>query len=307
VGCTRAIKKLYLFASLAQTDDGAWRSPPKNSLLNRIWKNCVLDAKIIEVITEPIAEPIVELIIEPITATSKHKDLTFERPGLQQLLRLTSSWQAPLLNDNNILIQYRGNEVDDEENRPHAETQNAKLAQHTGSLIHRALQNLVRLSRSVNLQEWLQHQRPFWQLSLQQKGFSSSDIGPAIEKITKAIRNTLNDKHGQWLLDNSHKASTCELAITHKEGNAIDLKLRENIIDRTFIAEGTRWIIDYKSSEPHTGQSIADFIVKETAAYTPQLKRYKSCFVALGETNVKTALFFPLLEDEYRFTEIELP
>jgi ATP-dependent helicase/nuclease subunit A len=296
VGCTRAIKKLYLFASLAQTDDGAWRSPPKNSLLSRIWKNCALDAK----------------KIEPIKSVHKHNDSSFERPGLQQLLRLTSTWQAPLLNDNNILIQYRGHEVDDDENRPHAETHNAKLAQHTGSLIHRALQNLVRLSGKVDLQEWLQHQRPFWQLSLKQKGFNQDDIGPAIEKITKAVRNTLNDQYGQWLIDNAHEASACELAITHKlavahkEGNTIDLKLRENIIDRTFVAEGTRWIVDYKSSEPHTGQSIADFIAKETAAYTAQLTRYASCFVALGETNIKTALFFPLLEAELKFIEITL-
>ncbi len=86
-------------------------------------------------------------------------------------------------------------------------------------------------------------------------------------KITQAIHNTLNDQHGQWLLDNSHHQSACELTITHKQGNHIDLKLRENIIDRTFIAEGVRWIIDYKSSEPGNGQSVADFIVQEIAAY----------------------------------------
>jgi ATP-dependent exoDNAse (exonuclease V) beta subunit len=146
---------------------------------------------------------------------------------------------------------------------------------------------------------------PFWRIHLKQNGWNQDEIAQAIQKITRAIANTLHDKHGQWLLDNSHAQSACELAITHKQGNRIDLKLRENIIDRTFISEGVRWIIDYKSSEPSAGQNLADFIVQEVAAYKAQLARYKACFAALGETDIKTALYFPLLEDGHRFLGVD--
>ncbi len=295
VGCTRAIKKLYLFASLAQTEAAesgelAWKNPPKKSLLNSIWQNVKADVKA------------VSFTAFKQTSTSENK---FERPGLQQLLRLKPEWQAPVLADNQILKAYRGQEVKDEENIPEAETRAAKLARHTGTIIHRALQNLLGIANTIDFAQWQESQMPFWKIHLKQNGWNQDEIAQATQKITRAITNTLNDKHGQWLLDESHAQSACELAITHKQGNHIDLKLRENIIDRTFIADGIRWIIDYKSSEPSATQNIADFITQEVTAYKAQLARYKACFAALGETDIKTALYFPLLEDGSRFLEVD--
>ena len=224
---------------------------------------------------------------------------------MQQLLRLKPEWQAPILADNEILKAYRGKEVKDEENIPIAETRAAKLARHTGTIIHRTLQNLLGIANSIDFAQWQASQMPFWKIQLKQHGWSQDEIAQAIQKITRAITNTLNDKYGLWLLDDSHARSACELAITHKQGNHIDLKLRENIIDRTFIANGVRWIIDYKSSEPSATQNIADFITQEVTAYKAQLARYKACFAALGETDIKTALYFPLLEDGHRFLEVD--
>ena len=210
----------------------------------------------------------------------------------------------PLLNDESLLKKYRGKEFGDEENQPEAETRSAKLARHTGSLIQRSLQTLVQLPASINSEAWSSQQTNFWKVSLKQLGFHEDEIDIAIQKIQKAVNNTLSDNHGKWLLDNIHQHSACVLAITHKEGNAIDLKLRENIIDRTFIEDGTRWIIDYKSSEPASFQTINEFIAKEVDSYKPQLARYRACFGALGESQIKTALYFPLLDDGRRFVEV---
>lgn len=289
VGCTRAIKKLYLFASLAQTTEGEWKNPPKNSLLNSIWQDVKSQIK----------------TITPISLAQKNNTTQFERPGLQQLLRLQPEWQTPALEDNQLLKIYRGKEYNDEENTPETEAYNTKLARHTGILIHRALQNLVGIADTIDIKAWQQTQEKFWNIYLKQHGWRANEITHAIQKIAITIHNTLNDQHGKWLLDDSHQQSACELAITHKQGNHIDLKLRENIVDRTFIADGIRWIIDYKSSEPHAEQTTADFITQEIAAYKTQLIRYKACFAALGETEIKTALYFPLLGDGERFVEIE--
>lgn len=289
VGCTRAIKKLYLFGSLAKTEDGEWKSPPRKSLLNSIWQHVKSDAK----------------SIESTSLAQNHNEMQFERPGLQHLLRLQQQWQAPLLQDNQLLKIYRGKEFGDEENIPTVETRGSKLARHTGTLIHRALQNLAGIAQSIDIQAWQQKQQAFWKIRLQEEGWHSDEIAQALQKISLAISNTLDDKHGQWLLDSSHEQSACELAITHQQGNNIDLKLRENIVDRTFIVDGVRWIIDYKSSEPINGQTVSDFLLQEVTTYKAQLARYNACFAAMGETNIKTALYFPLLNDSNRFVEVK--
>lgn len=291
VGCTRAIKKLYLFATLAQTDDGDWKVPPKKSFLSSIWKNVQKNVTTISSVTRP--------------GNIANKTI-FARPGLQELLRLTPGWKIPTLEDNEILKIYRGKEVSDEENIPEIETRSAKLARHTGTLIHRALQNLVGIAHGLDIKKWQNSQSSFWAIHLKQNGWHKDDIDYAIQKIIRAINNTLEDKHGQWLLDDTHLHSASELAITHQQGNHIDLKLRENIIDRSFITAGFRWIVDYKSSEPTREQSTSDFIIQEVAAYKSQLVRYKACFTALGETDIKTALYFPLLNSGERFVEVDV-
>ncbi len=291
VGCTRAIKKLYLFATLAQTDDGDWKAPPKKSFLSSIWQNVQKNVTTISSVTRP--------------GNIANKAI-FARPGLQELLRLTHGWKIPTLEDNEILKVYRGKEVSDEENIPEIETRSAKLARHTGTLIHRALQNLVGIVRGLDKNKWQKSQLSFWEIHLKQNGWHKDDIDYAIQKIIRAINNTLEDRHGQWLLDDTHLHSASELAITHQQGNHVDLKLGENIIDRSFITAGFRWIVDYKSSEPTREQSTSDFIVQEVAAYKSQLVRYKACFAALGETDIKTALYFPLLDSGERFVEVEI-
>ncbi|RYY75572.1 MAG: DNA helicase UvrD [Gammaproteobacteria bacterium] len=288
VGCTRAIRHLYLFGSLAQTENGEWKNPPKKSLLSSIWENVKSDA--LEIAGKSILHA--------------QKQLNGERPGLQHIIRLSSKWKNIPLEDNELLKIYRGKEMGGEENIPVTESRGAKLARHTGSLIHRALQNLVGINNS-EIEKWQNKQLPFWKIQLQQNGWHNDEIERAIKKILFAIHNTLNDEHGKWLLNNSHEKSECELVIVHKQGNNIDLKLRDNIIDRSLIDDGVRWIIDYKSSEPALEQPITDFLTQEIAVYKSQLDRYKACFEALGETNIKLALYFPLLEKNFRFVVVD--
>src|SRR5690606_24919857 len=139
----------------------------------------------------------------------------------------------------------------------------------------------------------MQRYAPFWELQLRQSGWQGAELTKALDKIRGCLTRTLNDARGQWLLDHRHQDSACELVL-HQLVNG---SVRESIIDRTFIAEGTRWIIDYKSSEPSTGQSLEHFIAEQTELYRPQLARYRQCFAALGETEIRTALYFPLLSE----------
>jgi hypothetical protein len=60
-----------------------------------------------------------------------------------------------------------------------------------------------------------------------------------------------------------------------------------------------RWIIDYKTSEPMAGETVADFEARECDTYREQLKNYVSL---IGEMNweveapIKAALYFPAIQ-----------
>jgi len=67
------------------------------------------------------------------------------------------------------------------------------------------------------------------------------------------------------------------------------------ILDRTFIENGTRWIIDYKTSS-HAGGDLEGFLESEGKRYRQQLQLYRDA-LALTETRpIRTALYFPMLD-----------
>jgi ATP-dependent exoDNAse (exonuclease V) beta subunit len=61
------------------------------------------------------------------------------------------------------------------------------------------------------------------------------------------------------------------------------------------VDEGTRWIIDYKTSS-HSGGDLEGFLASEEERYREQLARYREA-LAINETRpIRTALYFPLLD-----------
>lgn len=287
VGCTRAIKRLHLLACVKQKEEN-FVTPNKSSLLSSIWEQVKDHAQ--------ISTP-------RITAPAQQLALGIERPGLQHILRLTPEWTLPVLEDVSLLKKYRGHEYDDEENLPEPETRSNRLARHTGTVIHRAMQvitekNLVHELSGEKISFYLQSQLPFWQIQLRQSGWQGAEMGQALERINRALVQTLTDANGRWLLDNSHEQSACELALYQQSD-----RLRESIIDRTFIVDNQRWIVDYKSSVPMQHQTEAEFVALEVENYREQLARYREWFAALDGRESRTALYFPCLQ-ENRWAEV---
>ncbi len=66
-------------------------------------------------------------------------------------------------------------------------------------------------------------------------------------------------------------------------------------LDRTFIDEqGTRWIVDYKTSEIGSGNTTA-FIDAQVEKFRPDLYRYRAVMACLEPNPIRMALYFPLL------------
>ena len=56
-----------------------------------------------------------------------------------------------------------------------------------------------------------------------------------------------------------------------------------------------RWVVDYKTSMPDSGQSLEAFVAAEEALYRPQLENYRELMQGLEGRPVRCALYFTAL------------
>ena len=87
----------------------------------------------------------------------------------------------------------------------------------------------------------------------------------------------LADERGRWILDSTHAEATSELRLSaHLDDQVVHVAL-----DRTFVdAQGTRWIVDYKTGT-HEGGDLEAFLDREQERYREQLERYAKIMAGL--------------------------
>jgi ATP-dependent exoDNAse (exonuclease V) beta subunit len=121
-------------------------------------------------------------------------------------------------------------------------------------------------------------------------GVGPDDLPSAADKVALALTGTLTDPRGRWILS-SHSEAESEYAIAGvRDGEIVGIR-----IDRTFIDEnGTRWIIDFKTSA-HEGGDREGFLDSERDRYASQLQLYRDLLSGSEQRPVRTALYFPLL------------
>jgi ATP-dependent exoDNAse (exonuclease V) beta subunit len=167
-----------------------------------------------------------------------------------------------------------------------------ETARHVGTVVHRELQRLARDGGALPGDEVGRHavQRRY-AAELAELGVPHERRATAVEKVWEAVRRTLEDERGRWLLDASHGSAQSELALT----GVIDGGLVSIVIDRSFVdASGVRWIVDYKTSS-HEGAGLDAFLDNERERYRGQLERYAQLMRACGDEPIRLGLYFPLL------------
>ena len=107
------------------------------------------------------------------------------------------------------------------------------------------------------------------------------------ETVLGLLKQTLQSPQGQWVLQSREGASN-ELQIESLGDDKA--QVRKKIIDRTFVEDGVRWIVDYKTM---AFESNADEAIWKVAAeqYRQQLEGYASLFIAEG-LPIKLAVYF---------------
>lgn len=209
------------------------------------------------------------------------------------LRRLNAKWQPPAIEEaraRSVLpLSHRSLE-------PPQFSWVGETSRHIGTVVHAALERFATEPESFS-REHVQRRTEHYRHQLCRLGVPERELDYAARTVTEALIRTLDDERGRWLFDAAHRDARSELALTGvARGQLLNV-----IIDRTFIdADGTRWVIDFKTSR-HEGGNLEAFLDEEMKRYRPQLERNVALARALGPEPVRAALYFPLLS---RFREL---
>jgi ATP-dependent exoDNAse (exonuclease V) beta subunit len=157
-----------------------------------------------------------------------------------------------------------------------------ETARHVGTVVHRWLQRIAQDEMKGWNDEKISSLKPAFLSDLSRRGVPQADLETSSERVVDALRRTLADERGRWLLGPQNEAKTEYRLRTAAHATYI--------VDRTFRdASGELWVVDWKTSR-HEGRDLEGFLANEQARYAPQLERYAA---ALGATRL--GLYFPAL------------
>jgi ATP-dependent exoDNAse (exonuclease V) beta subunit len=165
-------------------------------------------------------------------------------------------------------------------------------ARRIGIVVHRALQRIA----EEGLEAWddarLAAADAVLAAELRSAGLPARLVPAAAARALRALRRTLADPRGRWIL-RSRPNAQCEFAVTGRyAGQVVDA-----VIDRSFVDDdGVRWIVDYKSSR-HEGGALAAFLDTELERHAPQLALYAALMRGLDPRPVRAGLYFPMLTE----------
>lgn len=293
VAATRAVHSLHLFVSIKPNKEGAF-NPGHGSLLTALWP--AIENQHHAVVQEKAAD-----LLEAVEAANNangddeaNNNNSDAGSSYRQPLnlkmdyrRLKSDWQLP--DAPPATHQSQPDEVDAHDYIEFSWAgEDARL---TGNLVHRLLQ----LIGEQGVAHWrasggIDTRKNWCWAQLASVGVQKDKADAIVARAASAMDNCLASKQALWILD-THQDARCELALT-----AVLADRPVNIVlDRTFVENGVRWIIDYKTSS-HSGGDLEGFLDSEASRYEEQMQRYRQAMALTETLPIKTALYFPLLD-----------
>ncbi len=267
VAATRARQQLHLFGHCTCNSKGVAR-PAADSLLQALW---------------PVAELHYVNTTQQDAVPESETRLcarTEQRLPPDWQLVLPESWREPPLPASTLSTELTQVWVSD-------------TARHTGTLVHRYLERVTLDGLDQWPPERIAALSPAIRTGLAHLGVSPSDLTSAADTVRRALHNTLTDTRGRWILS-PHQSAASEQALTLQQSQG-QSDARHYVIDRTFVDEAdTRWIIDYKTAEPGSDQSLADFMRQQQEQYQKQLHQYAHILHQMEDRPIQLALYFPL-------------
>jgi ATP-dependent helicase/nuclease subunit A len=270
VAATRAKRQLHLLGNVAarmRDEEVKISEPREGSMLQMLWHAVAAE---FEAAKEDAAIP----------------NPTSFAPPPQQLRRIPLDWAPPVapapLSAPPMTL------VDAETVRPPFDWV-TQTGRHIGTLVHRELDRALRTGSWPTLND-----RDRLEAELAELGVPAARCADAAVRVVEALERMKADSRGRWLLGLTGEIAEVEseLALT----GVVQGRIVQGVIDRTFIdAQGTRWIVDFKTST-HEGGGLEKFLNEEVVRYTPQLRRYADLMrLWRPAERIRIALYFPLL------------
>ncbi len=281
VAATRARRLLHLLGHTRLNQDGtAFKAPDPRALLSKIWG--MVEADFVAALGGAVRE--VERLPEDA-----------ELVGIP-LRRLSLDWTAPAPPED---IAWKGaSPADSEEvgvHRPVFEWV-SELQRRVGIVVHRMLQEM-------HVRERLTVREDTLRVALRSEGLDGEKLDEALARTIVALGNAAADEQGRWILS-GHEDDQREYALS----TVVEHKVRRFVLDRTFVDDGVRWIIDYKTST-HEGSGRDAFLDNEQTRYREQMEGYARVMRSLDSRPIRLGLYFPLVQGwrEWAFEEDDGP
>ncbi len=165
-----------------------------------------------------------------------------------------------------------------------------RTARNMGTVVHRALMRIARDGVSNWEGGAIRDRTQLWERLLVELGVGLKDRERMAKRIVDALAQTLQDDRGRWILD-SHEHSRSEYSMN----GIVNGSARRFFIDRTFVEDGLRWIIDFKTAMPGE-EGMEVFLERQKERYREQLEGYARLFANEG-LPIRLGLYFPMTSE----------
>ena len=270
VAVTRAERCLHLLGAVKPNKNGDLQ-PKKNTFLEMLW---------------PVVAS--EFTEDKLTLNQADSSASNERPLSAKLEDFVP--QLVRLNAPNIPYILQVEKVQYEVHQSMSSSTEAEAAltleASVGTLVHRYLELIAQQGLSAwppNRPETLKMAMVRW---LIQQGHTSLVATQGATLSIGLLKNTLESEQGRWVLQ-AHSRAQNELEL---ERQTDGLVIQKRVIDRTFVENGVRWIVDYKTIA--LDASFDEAVLKQAAEpYRQQLEQYGALFIDEG-LEIKLAVYF---------------
>lgn len=274
VAATRARRRLHLLGHAASDKDGFPR-PLAGSLLGRLW---------------PV---LASSFVFPATEEAAGEGEAAARTPLP-IRRLPADWRLPPLPALSLPSVARARAASghgEPESRLELFTGwEAETARHVGTLCHLYLERIAREGLERWTPERIAAEAATGQRRLARLGVPAAELAEGWKTVAAALLGALAAPRGRWILG-AREGAASELELSGR----INDELLHAAIDRTFIAEGIRWVVDYKIVACQGGSEA--FLAGQIERYRPQLVNYVALMAHYdGAHPVRAALYFPLFD-----------
>jgi len=266
VAATRAIRQLHLLgvAVADERKDDGLKPPANGTLLKLLWHG-VAQREFALALAAAGASPPISTGVD--SASFAPPLLRLREVGLPDALRAAAAGGRSA--DNPLDLDVAASSL--------------SLEASVGTLVHRCLELMAKGGVDHWSAQRVSALQPAYQRWLRAQGHNAAEAASGAAEAVSALLNTLASETGRWLLA-EHPQAAAEQAWSSTDGHlAIN-----HVIDRVFVADGCRWIIDYKTVRLPEAE-----LPRRAESYRAQLERYASLFAG-DPLPLRLAIYFPL-------------